>query len=556
MFVHVLGQGASDSQTFTLHNDAAEPVTVDLSTARYTRIGADDYSFTSAPVSEEHGTFPVPEYLIRIDGEIPAGTDLVQVRLTRPYDQFDPVGDVEGPFSFWELDIQDWTDRDGDGLVWDDADQDGHVDLEETDLGEYNSVTFNGGAGPSLEVRMGDPLGRMTDGLLIELYHFGQHPEVATTDLTIEATYWQRTDWDWLSLSDASALVPAGGTASFDATLTVPADAPHGAYEGAIRVSGGGRIQTIPVSVAVAADGTDLAMGGLGPQDELYDNGRVFGLTDAFWRPETGDWRMFWTDLQAADLPGGTPYLFVDTAWTTPARTSTPSSSARPRTASATARAAGLFDGFPATRPATARTRSTWSAAAWTRTWARPLAVPDVDARLATAERVAAPAAAGLHEILLHHVVNGGSEVAEPFSGRLGFVALDPGAIVAPPATSPVSVTLATEIALDGLTAQGFGLSQPVTTRRPSSGRPRRPSTASFSTTVAIANAASLDVSTASSANASDIDLYVYGPDGSLVGASFTRRTPSTSRSRSRRTAPTGSTSMAGTSPAAATSST
>ena len=163
---------------------------------------------------------------------------------------------------------------------------------------------------------MGDPLGRMADGLFLSLYHFGMTPAVDTTDFTIEVTYWRHGDWAWLDLSDTSVTVPAHGTASFDGTLTIPSDAAHGAYEGTIRVVDGSHVQTIPVTVAVAAEGADLEMGGTPPAGDLYDNGRVFGLTDAFWRPETGDWRIFWTDFAAGDLPAsGQPYLFVDTAW-------------------------------------------------------------------------------------------------------------------------------------------------------------------------------------------------------------------------------------------------
>ena len=50
---------------------------------------------------------------------------------------------------------------------------------------------------------------------------------------------------------------------------------------------------------------------------------------------------------------------------------------------------------------------------------------------------------------------------------------------------------------------------------------PGDPSTASFSTTVSLSHAALLDVSITHSDHGSDLDLYVYGPDGSLVGASF-----------------------------------
>ena len=83
-------------------------------------------------------------------------------------------------------------------------------------------------------------------------------------------------------------------------------------------------------------------------------------------------------------------------------------------------------------------------------------------------------------------------------------------------------MTLSTGIALDGLVAEGFGLSAPVTTRETAlQDDPGDPSTASFSTTLDVVHGAEFTVSIGNSDLGSDLDLYVYGPDGSLVGASF-----------------------------------
>ena len=55
MFVHVLGRGDDDTKTFTVRNDSASPVTVNLSPSRLDRISSHDYSFTTAPIAEETG---------------------------------------------------------------------------------------------------------------------------------------------------------------------------------------------------------------------------------------------------------------------------------------------------------------------------------------------------------------------------------------------------------------------------------------------------------------------------------------------------------------------
>jgi hypothetical protein len=100
---------------------------------------------------------------------------------------------------------------------------------------------------------------------------------------------------------------------------------------------------------------------------------------------------------------------------------------------------------------------------------------------------------------------------------------MDPSSIEGGPADSPADVTVSSGIDLDNLTADGFGLSAPVTTRETvGQDDPNDPATASFSTTVAINHGAALDVAIGNSDDGSDIDLYVYDPDGTLVGASFT----------------------------------
>ena len=100
---------------------------------------------------------------------------------------------------------------------------------------------------------------------------------------------------------------------------------------------------------------------------------------------------------------------------------------------------------------------------------------------------------------------------------------VDPSSIEAGPADSPADVTISSGIDLANLTADGFGLSAPVTTRETVlQDDPNDPSTASFSTTVAISHGALLEVTTANSDDESDIDLFVYDADGNLVGASFT----------------------------------
>ena len=200
--------------------------------------------------------------------------------------------------------------------------------------------------------------------------------------------------------------IPAGGTAAFDATLTVPADAAHGAYEGAIQVVDGDQLQTIPVTVAVAGDGTDLSMGGGGPQDDLYDNGRLFGLTDGFWRPRPATGGCSGpTSAPRTSPANGTPYLFVDTTWEN-AGSDIDTIVLGPveDCFSNGVGCGGALTGFPGD-PARYGPYAL-------ETVARSADTNLGDGRWrfqtssgGAAERVAAPVREGLHEILLHHVV-------------------------------------------------------------------------------------------------------------------------------------------------------
>ena len=76
------------------------------------------------------------------------------------------------------------------------------------------------------------------------------------------------------------------------------------------------------------------------------------------------------------------------------------------------------------------------------------------------------PAQEGLHGIFLHQVRVDGTQLDEPFKGQVGLASLNPAAIEATPGTNSATVTLNSQIELDELVADGFGLSQPATTSK------------------------------------------------------------------------------------------
>lgn len=128
-FAHIMQPGERDTQSFSVTNMGNSRMTVRVTTETHVQIGSDDLSFTSLDQSLDHGSFTTPDYAFRVDPMIPSGTDLMMVRLTKPYDQFDPNEDIFEPFNNWRVHIQNWTDLDGDDILWDDANGNGKVNL-------------------------------------------------------------------------------------------------------------------------------------------------------------------------------------------------------------------------------------------------------------------------------------------------------------------------------------------------------------------------------------------------------------------------------------------
>ncbi|MCB8979724.1 MAG: S8 family serine peptidase [Ardenticatenaceae bacterium] len=533
-FTHIMQPGDRDRQVFTVTNTGSGPLRVQVSTQTHVQIGSDDLSFTSLDQSLDHGSFTTPDYAFRVDPLIPEGTDLLMVNLSKPYEQFDPNQDLFEPFNNWRVHIQNWTDLDGDGLLWDDANGNGKVDLGEVDTGEHLRFTYGYNSGPNQQARIANPLERMTDGLFVTLRHRDQVPEVPQTDLGLELTYWQLQNWSWAKPTRTSFAIAPGQTRSFTVTLHVPKGTPYGMYEGSVNLNYGDEEVVIPVTVAVAASGTSFEFGQENAPNGrsaaildfpmLYDNDTVFGYTDYTWRAESGDWRFFWTDVNGEDLPAnGTSYLVVDNSWAG-AGTDIDTIIFGPTEdcLSNGVGCDGLLGGYPGSEfygPYTLSQvgRSNYAYIGSGR-WLQDTTSGG------PREIVAAPVQDGLHGIFFHQVRVDGSSIGEPFGGSVGLINLDPGAIVSSAAAGPgsASLTLGSELELGGFSAEGFGLGGPVTTLEDiQQDDPNDPSTASFVTTVDINHGALLEVTTCCTAG-SDIDLYVYDPSGALVASSTT----------------------------------
>ncbi len=513
-FANIIHPGQTDTQQFVLHNTSSKAITARLSTQTWQEITTKDYSFTTQNYTADYSNYLMPDYVFRIDKQIPPSTDLLMARSTISYAQFDPTGNFD-PLNAWAILVYDWTDLNEDGNYWEDKNGNGKVDPGEMDENEYIRYNSCENGGPTVQVRVTQPLERMHSGILLGLIHNSFTDLVPTTQLKVEVSFWKWTPADFLTIGSKQITVPPQGTAVFEARISIPSNASIGMYEAEVLADDGTNQTVIPVTAAVAASGTRFNFGKANPSmkpSPLYANDRLFGNTDVWWRAESGDWRLFWTDIQAADLPAnGTPYLVVDNRWIG-AETDIDTIVLGPTSDDFSP--SSFYGPYGLAPVASSLNTNIWGGA-----WLYNTSSGGPH------EIIAAPAQEGLYAILLHQVRVDGQQLDEAFKGKAGLVTLDPSSLVSSGAPGPITarLTLASQLDLTGFTATGFGFSVPVTSQETIlQDDPNDVGSASFKTEVAIQHAGRLDVSIQGAGRGSDLDLYVYAPDGSLAGASTT----------------------------------
>ena len=131
--------------------------------------------------------------------------------------------------------------------------------------------------------------------MFIGLQHQLRAASLPQTAFKVQIDFYDTVDWPWLKTA-------VTGPGTFTARVDVPADAPYGAYDGAIEVKhANGQTSIVPIALSVAAtaqqaaDGTlqgTTSFGGAGiaaaQSNLLYNNGSVFGAHDWSWRCRVG----------------------------------------------------------------------------------------------------------------------------------------------------------------------------------------------------------------------------------------------------------------------------
>ncbi|HEY7379893.1 MAG TPA: S8 family serine peptidase [Gaiella sp.] len=525
VFTHVLAPGATDTQTFTIAGSGSWT----LSDRVMRRVDTETLDFSSADMANESvSNFNAPDYLMDLTERVEAhpDADLMVIRANFPHDQFDPNADYTADQA-WRLLTYNWTDVDRDRSLWRDRDGDGvvdHVDKStssnidgfldidfrrsEIDEGEYVRFMYHRAGANSLMSFVRDPEERMADGLFLGLQHSTRDPAIPVTDFTIQIDWYENSDWSWVT-------TPASATGSFDAAIQVPAGTPYGMYDGAIVLAQGEQSMVVPVSVAVAAvvpqDGTGAITGSIefggdavatAQADLLYNNGSVFGANDWTWRAESGDWRFFFLDVGTAPPPG--TLFLTDTTWDDAAPFTDLDTLVFGRSANEYQLAGpGPFGAPYIIDTVGASPNTNVGAGVWTFNTATGGAH----------EIVAAPAQEGLHALVQHQVGWDGGEFHVPFRTAIGSASVTPSSVDISTAadSGTFDVTFQSSVDLDGLSAEAFGLSQPVVSSETlAQDNQNDPSTASNKTNVTLAHASRLTVATSSpDAGASDLDLYV-----------------------------------------------
>jgi len=524
-FPAILHPGQSDSQTFTLHNTYTDTFTVNITDTVLARVA--EVTFTLSFPSFGAPPFTRPTWITDITDLITTyDPDLIRAQVVFPYSVFDTDYD----YSYddrWRVYFYGWKDLNGDGDLWTDTNGNGLVDAGEIDAYEYNRFTYGYPTGTYLEASLGkdsysrwlDPAQTDGDGIF-----FGVQRRTGTEAVTLQVriTFYKKADWGWLTTSASSVDLPASGDATFNATLSVPADAKPGVYEGAIEVSHASHKTVIPVVVHVAANSPTFSFGA-SSLDELigdtpYDNGHLFGGFDWTWRYEAGDWKLYYFDLPEGTAGPGKA-MVVDTQWiTVPTDVDTWIYGAVP-------------DFYSTSDPAFFGPQSVEQVGGSNNTHTSAGVFRFDTATGGPREVVAGEIRDGLGFIALHNVLYAGTQFGEPIVGQAYQVQASPAPVVITTSrvvnVSPLrfgdswvqSFTTAHTLT-EGLGVLTFGLSQPQSWEDVN--LPSGPTLCDWFYAFSVANGGLIEA-TAWSTNIADIDLYLY--KGTTVIASSTTPT-------------------------------
>jgi hypothetical protein len=316
----LLQAGDSAAQTFTLTNPLTTDQPVSISATQLQAVHVETFQ---VPYTYPRPSMPsiYPLYLEDLTAWVNAyDPDLLRAEVILPF----PAFDSDNNYYFengWEIFFYNWTDLDGDTILWHDLDRDDQIDAGELDvdpvsgLSEYNRFASAYPGGTALQIEVGREaiaLARQSgQGLFLGLdcYFCG-----ASTTLQVRLTFYREQPWSWVNLPESPLLVPAGGSFDLPAAFTVPPGTAPGAYQGSLHLDFPDRTQSVPVLVNVPAPLDDFNLSASAPSGQPFDNTRLAGGFDWRWRYESGDWHIYYYTVPPGSASPNTR-LVADTHW-------------------------------------------------------------------------------------------------------------------------------------------------------------------------------------------------------------------------------------------------
>ena len=206
-FANLATPGNSYTQSFNITNqNQTEAEDVDIRGEIFHSFGQKTITMDMKKFYDDRDTPGV----INIKPYIPERTEFLRVTASVPY--------ADGYTNMMEF--FDWTDTNGNGVL--------------EFPGEQNRMEYCINSN-MLQLTLRDPLSQVHNGLAIQIKDFGGTPVQQPWNITME--FFEKTDWDWMSIDPSHIIIPPGETHEVNTTLSIPADAPAGTYEGGIYIT-------------------------------------------------------------------------------------------------------------------------------------------------------------------------------------------------------------------------------------------------------------------------------------------------------------------------------
>jgi hypothetical protein len=314
-FAGRLEPGQRSIATFTVENPSGVPLELSV---RSQAMGLTDYSqYRGDTVPYETDTVHtgpdafVPNYIRLSDVRSfetlsdyletpPPMPDAEMLILTVDFDFDDFMQSRDGLYAddmqIASLYLYDWNDRNADGGISSD---------------ELSMVSRAGSWGTVQELRVSDPNSLFEHEPVVGVYPVpirysywtGEREDnVTSIGYTLSAGYYARGDWGTAWITDREVTVPARGSAEISAVIFVPDGTPTGVHQGVISFEGGHKAVHVPVSFIVVepvgVSNVILRTQGAEVDGVLYGNGYVKGSSDMLANYPSGDWRLYYYDIQ------------------------------------------------------------------------------------------------------------------------------------------------------------------------------------------------------------------------------------------------------------------